>query len=168
MFGYIHTYVENYDGFWEEWYNEDTGEFEEFFYYSTYYPSDAVIRINYKDGTSITANVGDEVDGYAIGWNDYQYLHPWTVGTDNQSTVTYLGVTVNLPITVVETLIGDVNRDGVVNAKDVASLRRHLAGGWDVTIDEAAADVNSDGAINAKDVATLRRYLAGGWNVELG
>lgn len=65
-------------------------------------------------------------------------------------------------------LIGDVNSDDVVNAKDVATLRRYLAGGWDVTIAEAASDVNDDGVINAKDVATLRRYLAGGWDVELG
>lgn len=62
---------------------------------------------------------------------------------------------------------GDVNSDGAVNAKDVASLRRYLAGGWDVSIDETVADVNGDGSINAKDVATLRRYLAGGWGVEL-
>lgn len=64
-------------------------------------------------------------------------------------------------------LMGDVNSDKVVNAKDVATLRRYLAGGWDVTIAEAASDVNDDGIINAKDVATLRRYLAGGWNVTI-
>jgi hypothetical protein len=65
-------------------------------------------------------------------------------------------------------VIGDANNDGDVNAKDVTQLRRYLAGGWGVEIDEAACDVNGDGDVNAKDVTQLRRYLAGGWGVKLG
>lgn len=65
-------------------------------------------------------------------------------------------------------LLGDINNDSIINAKDVALLRRYLAGGWNVIINEISSDVNSDGIINAKDVALLRRFLAGGWNVELG
>ena len=64
--------------------------------------------------------------------------------------------------------IGDINRDGEINAKDVTVLRRYLAGGWNVTIIEAASDIDRDGNINAKDVTILRRYLAGGWGVALG
>lgn len=63
---------------------------------------------------------------------------------------------------------GDADGDGVINAKDVTVLRRHLAGGWSVTVNLANADVNADGIVNAKDVTILRRYLAGGWGVELG
>ena len=62
---------------------------------------------------------------------------------------------------------GDVNGDGVVNAKDVTTLRRHLAGGWSVTIVDANSDINGDGTINAKDVTMLRRALAGGWGIVL-
>ncbi len=62
---------------------------------------------------------------------------------------------------------GDIDDDQNITPKDVTLLRRHLAGGWDVTINEKAADVDGDGSITPKDVTILRRYLAGGWGVEL-
>ena len=62
---------------------------------------------------------------------------------------------------------GDVNDDGSIDAKDVTMIRRQLAGGWNVNINEEKADLNQDGEINAKDVTMLRRFLAGGWGVEL-
>ena len=65
-------------------------------------------------------------------------------------------------------LSGDVNDDGVRNAKDVTVLRRYLAGGYGVATAEGAADVNKDGVISAKDVTVLRRYLAGGYGVAAG
>ncbi len=66
-----------------------------------------------------------------------------------------------------EVYYGDVNDDGKVDAKDVTTLRRSLAGGWNVTINEEKADVSADGKVDAKDVTVLRRYLAGGWGVTL-
>lgn len=59
-----------------------------------------------------------------------------------------------------EYLAGDVNNDGVVDAKDVTALRRYLAG-WDVTVQENSSDMNGDGVVDAKDVTVLRRQLAG-------
>ncbi|MBR2977972.1 MAG: dockerin type I repeat-containing protein, partial [Oscillospiraceae bacterium] len=59
------------------------------------------------------------------------------------------------------------NDDGVIGAKDVTTLRRYLAGGYDIVISETIADVNGDETINAKDLTILRRYLAGGYGVEL-
>ena len=70
-----------------------------------------------------------------------------------------------LTVTITDRIPGDINGDGAVNGKDVAALRRYLAG-WDVEINVQAADVNGDGALNGKDVALLRRYLAG-WDVEI-
>lgn len=66
-----------------------------------------------------------------------------------------------------DTVFGDANDDGSVNAKDVLVLRKHLAAISGVTINEINADVNADGEINAKDVLLLRKYLAG-WGVVLG
>ncbi|MBQ3072812.1 MAG: hypothetical protein IJD20_05930, partial [Oscillospiraceae bacterium] len=60
-------------------------------------------------------------------------------------------------------LIGDVNEDAAVNAKDVTILRRYIAEGYGVTIDEGVGNTNRDGEVNAKDVTTLRRFLAGGY-----
>ena len=59
---------------------------------------------------------------------------------------------------------GDVNDDGIVNAKDKAILNRYLAGweGYDAMIlNWDAADINKDRTVNAKDKAILNRYLAG-------
>ena len=64
-------------------------------------------------------------------------------------------------------LPGDVSGDGSVNAKDVTTLRRVLAGGFNITFIESATDINHDGAVNAKDVTTLRRALAGGYGIVL-
>lgn len=62
---------------------------------------------------------------------------------------------------------GDVNDDGVVTTTDVAYLRRYIAGGYNVVINEAAGDVNNDGIHTTTDVVYIRRYIAGGYGVEL-
>lgn len=59
-------------------------------------------------------------------------------------------------------MIGDLNNDGVVNAKDRALLNRYVAK-WDgyTTLENPdAADINGDGSINAKDRVLLNRYVA--------
>ena len=61
-------------------------------------------------------------------------------------------------ITVIN-LLGDVNQDGIIDVADVITLRRHLAGGYDVVIDEEASDMNQDGSITVADVVLLRRFL---------
>jgi len=64
-------------------------------------------------------------------------------------------------------MLGDVNKDGVVDIKDVTILRRYLAGTVAAdTVDAPAADCNEDGVVDIKDVTILRRYLAG--TAELG
>ena len=60
---------------------------------------------------------------------------------------------------------GDVNEDGLINATDVVFLRRFIAGGYGVKINEKAADVNADGVLNTTDVVWIRRYVAGGYGV---
>ena len=58
---------------------------------------------------------------------------------------------------------GDINNDGVVNAKDVTLFRRYLADKTKNALDATqllAADINEDGKQDAKDVTLLRRYLS--------
>lgn len=62
---------------------------------------------------------------------------------------------------------GDVNDDGQVTTTDVAYLRRYIAGGYNVTINEYAGDVNDDGQHTTTDVVYIRRYIAGGYGVVL-
>ncbi len=55
---------------------------------------------------------------------------------------------------------GDVNRDGLVNNKDVIALFRMTSGTEIENADEKAADCNGDGAINNKDVVLLFKYVS--------
>ena len=59
-------------------------------------------------------------------------------------------------------MIGDLNDDGVVNAKDRALLNRYVAKweGYTTLENPDAADINGDGSINAKDRVLLNRYVA--------
>ena len=41
-----------------------------------------------------------------------------------------------------EVYYGDVDDNGVIEAKDVTALRRYLAGGWNVTVNMDKADVD--------------------------
>ena len=73
---------------------------------------------------------------------------------------------INGTIEVLDYTPGDVNGDGRFNGTDVTLLRRHITGGYDVSIHLNAADVNNDGRINGTDVTLIRRYIAGGYGVE--
>ena len=55
-------------------------------------------------------------------------------------------------------LLGDVNSDGSINARDVMLMMRALAGA-DVSMDDGMWDVVTDGKLNAKDVTALMRQM---------
>ena len=62
----------------------------------------------------------------------------------------------------VQILLGDVNGDGRVNARDARLLLRYAAGLADETeLDLAAADYNGDGRVNARDARAVLRAAAG-------
>lgn len=73
----------------------------------------------------------------------------------------------NGSITILDYIPGDLYEDGVHNSKDTRLMRQHIAGGYNITINEAAADVNDDGVINSKDTRLLRRFITGGYDVVL-
>lgn len=58
-------------------------------------------------------------------------------------------------------IMGDVNLDLKVNAKDVTALMKYLVGSAPQNFEEGAADYNGDGKINAKDVTALMKYIVG-------
>ena len=106
--GKMQTFTENQNGYIDNRYNPETGEYEDFFYYHDSYPSNIVVKINYSDGTSETASVGDYINGYEIYWNDDQYNNPWKVGNDNFVVIGYLGSTVKVPVTVIADTVKDI------------------------------------------------------------
>lgn len=118
------------------------------------------------DGTilTLTFTVAEDVsadDNLAINVS-YQYGDIYDTDL-NDITVSMVGSYID----VIDFIYGDVNDDGTVNGKDVTLIRRCIAGGYDISINEQAADVNCDGTINGKDVTLIRRYIAGGYDIEL-
>lgn len=51
--------------------------------------------------------------------------------------------------------LGDVNRDGIVDVRDVVCLVKYIMGSQPVVFIEAMADVNGDGKIDTQDVAAM-------------
>lgn len=64
-------------------------------------------------------------------------------------------------------LPGDLSGDKKVNTTDAVLMKRYIAGGYDIEINEAAADVNADWRINTMDIVLLQRYIVGGYGVKL-
>jgi len=65
-------------------------------------------------------------------------------------------------VKVVSVILGDINGDGEVSARDERDLSRHIAGwtGYE-EIDIASADINGDGDVTARDERDLSRHIAG-------
>ena len=133
------------------------------------------IKITYRDGNediisflSVFENVSGDGDfnGFArtsLGFISYSMN---TVKTDDYGNF-YNFVSTYIRISAYEeksnVLPGDVNGDGVVNAKDRLHLARWIAK-WseylEMGINEANADLNGDGKVNAQDRLILARHLA--------
>ncbi|ADL53780.1 CBM35 domain-containing protein [Clostridium cellulovorans] len=64
------------------------------------------------------------------------------------------------PVSVVTTYsLGDVNKDGKVNAIDLAFVKKAILNGTTDSMDLTVADMNKDGKINAIDLALLKKKL---------
>jgi hypothetical protein len=104
-------------------------------------------------------------------------------GVSNGGMVTIRGNTVTIPLTNVANaqtinitlfgvnssgnvaipmnlLVGDVNGNGTVNARDVAFTKGHVGQSVDAT--NFRADVNASGVINASDVSLVKSFLGTG------
>lgn len=105
--------------------------------------------------TDVVIEATQDTLGYTIHTCDkcdYSYIDTFTEYTSEEP---------------IERIPGDVNDDGTVDLVDVILIRRFLAGGWNVTINEDNADVDGDNEVTLADVILIRRYLAGGFDVIL-
>ena len=84
----------------------------------------------------------------------------------NLNRVQFVAINSNVNITAAEQVAGDVDGDGVVDARDCAKLMQYINGWSNAVIDEENADVNADGKISARDYVLLVRYI-NGWDVVL-
>lgn len=58
-----------------------------------------------------------------------------------------------------ELLLGDVDKNGVVEINDATMLQRYLSE-YVTSVDSRVADVTRDGKVNIKDVTEIQRYVA--------
>ncbi len=88
---------------------------------------------------------------------DEQMLNAPVTATEAEPTATEAEPTATDPRATV--LVGDANGDGVINMKDVLTVRKYLAD-LPVEIDLVGADMTRDDAVNMKDVLALRLRIA--------
>ena len=86
-------------------------EFEDFFYYEPHhFMQDIVLEVTYKDGTTkelVYANTP------GIVCRDNQYNNPWTVGGENQLTISYQGVKTVANVTIKPSIVESITVDDV-------------------------------------------------------
>ena len=78
-------------------------------------------------------------------------------------TILFIALIFNIAYaTNLNTKLGDINQDGIVDEKDSDLLMKYLAGYDDVRltpVQKIIADVNSDGIVNGKDVTRIFKII---------
>ena len=109
----------------------------------------------YVDGKKVIELANDETS--TVG-NDPTPILFWNDGAHCMWDNFWIGDLEEFPDMPV--ISGDVNRDGTVNSKDVATMLKKLAS-WELEVfDEMLADFNGDDAFNLKDVSALLKFIA--------
>ena len=94
--------VENIEGDEDTYFNDETGEYEDYFRYYESFLDDIIVRVHYKDGSYKDAKIFDEVDGEQIYADTEQNIKPYKVGSDNKIHIYYKKSSVDTYITVIE------------------------------------------------------------------
>ncbi len=105
------TLIENADGWWEEDYNYETGEYEDYFYY--YYDSNYTVTM--KDGTVLTPNASIKYLGqyYNLEYDVDQKNKPFELGL-NERTVSIMGYETTETIEIIESPVASVEIEPVL------------------------------------------------------
>lgn len=102
-----------------------------------------------------------------LGHEDYQDWNPYLHSTQDRVSVFDSAYYVDFVKAVVASIsilgnpfiIGDANRDGVINSADVVYLINYLFADGPAAVPLEAGDANCDGVINSADVVYLINYL---------
>jgi hypothetical protein len=121
-------------------------------------------------GDKVCADCGLVLEaGQVLPVNDQHTYGPWVVITEptadteglREHTCAHCGHVEQEVMAPVTVLLGDVNGDGRVNARDARILLKFLAGLVEENeVDQVAADFNNDGKVNARDARAILIYIA--------
>ena len=108
----IQPIIELCGGYWSTWYNPETQNIEEMFYYPDYNLLEgAQIKLTFTDGTTETVGYYNE-RGYVFSCGTNQFTGPWHAGGNNILTV-YLGeISTNYNVTLIETPLESIEIAG--------------------------------------------------------
>lgn len=122
-----------------------------------------LVKINFNDGTSQLAKIGDNINGETLEFNDYQFIEPWKPFRDNYYTVSYMDKRVEKAISVIPSKHkGDVNNDGFADIFDAVEVQKYTAD--NIALEPYQfdmADVNYDGEVDILDATIIQKYAAG-------
>lgn len=115
------------------------------------------IMVNTQDldadigSTGTVAFLYFSADGKKVQVRQYSTVRERYLGSDSQTTF------------VVDTaraaILGDINNDAVVDARDIVVYKKYVALIEDMWIDTYTSDLNGDGAFNMTDVTALRNMI---------
>ena len=113
--------IENVDGDWER--NDETGE--EYFWYSLpRFNNGDILEVTDKSGKTVkyeyqyneetdesnfVSSSGDVINENDIKRRSNQYNKHWSVGTDNYYTISYYGLSIDVPISIIENPIKSIS-----------------------------------------------------------
>ena len=152
-----YEYIEHLDGYWSERYNDETDQYEEFFYYYSngIYNYDNALTVRYTDGSSrvfvydyayveeygYNASGWFSADGYIdpfdVSSSSDQDGKPWVVGGNNYFTVEYSGRECQVPVTIKANPVESIEfipANGSVSVFE--NTKGYWQGYWDDEIEE--------------------------------
>ena len=59
-------------------------------------------------------------------------------------------------------VIGDIDFNGRINAKDFTLMKRGMIFGWNDSMSYLMSDMNADGFVSTADLVSIQKWLLGG------
>ena len=81
--------------------------------------------------------------------------------TTTTTVTTTTTTTTTVPTEEIETVLGDINRDDVIDVFDVAALRKLILTEGRNEVPDITTDLNGDRVLNIADLIKLQRYILG-------
>lgn len=118
------------------------------------------VELTDANGNILSAGVGEHI--YIVKSDDD--IQMFRVYLPKANRVLYLSYTDSKNANIVDhdgAVIGDLNRDGRVDAFDFVLMKRGVLNGWDDPFAYYMADMNGDSEVSMGDLVMMQRWLLG-------
>lgn len=115
-----YEFIENSGGYFEDWYNPETEEWQTKYFYDEYRIDNEgnILTVNFTDGRSVDYisteyNDWEDSEGNSLYGSpdcyDYQSINPWTIDGENYFVVKYMNKEVQVPVSVIENPVESIS-----------------------------------------------------------